>query len=101
MNLLGVAAGPQRTQSHTYTHNVLHWLTGEKLSNYKGPTAIMDFVGKVNNKARVTKDYAAVVESIKKSYPSVTKIGQQGFCWWVAACFVFHVYACVRACVCL
>lgn len=32
-------------------------------------------------KERVLKDFETVVAAVKKSYPSVKKIGQQGFCW--------------------
>jgi dienelactone hydrolase len=29
----------------------------------------------------VLKDFTAVLAELKKAYPSVKKIGQQGFCW--------------------
>ncbi|GBF99533.1 alpha beta-hydrolase [Raphidocelis subcapitata] len=32
-------------------------------------------------KERVLKDFAALVPEIKKKWPSVERIGQQGFCW--------------------
>ncbi|GBF90484.1 hypothetical protein Rsub_03480 [Raphidocelis subcapitata] len=55
---------------------------GDVLADYvkKNPGDLMGWIKRQPND-RVVKDFDALVPEIKKTYPSVKKIAQYGFCW--------------------